>query len=164
MDEATKREIIKLRRQGNTYPQIANLVGYGLKSIQKVIGENAPELAKMQIPKISADKRRAIARSYYGGMTIEEVHQKHGVGYVSINRIAKEFRAEYGGKKPRGYKSDFTDEQLAEIRADYEERNFTTRQLYDKWCITGEQLFLYGIIKEVPKRAKLRVLAKEKRK
>ena len=163
MDEATKREIIKLRRQGNTYPQIANLVGYGLKSIQKVIGENAPELAKMQIPKISADKRRAVARDYYGGMTIEEVHQKHGVGYVNINRIAKEFREEYGGKKPRGYKSDFTDEQLAEIRADYE-KGLTVRNLYDKWSITGEQLFLYGIIKELPKRAKLRVLAKEKRK
>lgn len=157
MDEATKREIIKLRRQGNTYPQIANLVGYGLKSIQKVIGENAPELAKMQIPKISADKRRAVARDYYGGMTIEEVHQKHGVGYVSIARIAKEFRAEYGGKKPRGYKSDFTDEQLAEIRADYE-KGLTVRNLYDKWAITGEQLFLYGIIKELPKRAKLRQL------
>lgn len=157
MDEATKREIIKLRRQGNTYPQIANLVGYGLKSIQKVIGENAPELAKMQVPKISSDKRRALARDYYGGMTIEEVHQKHGVGYVSIARIAKEFRAEYGGKKPRGYKSDFTDEQLAEIRADYES-GLTVRNLYDKWAITGEQLFLYGIIKELPKRAKLRQL------
>lgn len=157
MDEATKREIIKLRRQGNTYPQISNLVGYGLKSIQKVIGENAPELAKMQIPKISADKRRAIARSYYGGLTIEEVHQKHGVGYVSIARIAKEFRAEYGGKKPRGYKSDFTDEQLAQIKADIE-NGLSLRGAYDKWCITGEQLFLYGIIKELPKRAKLRQL------
>ena len=129
-----------------------------MKSIQKVIGENAPELAKMRVTYISADKRRAVARDYYGGMTIEEVRQKHGVGYVSIAKIAKEFRAEYGGKKTRGYKSDFTDEQLAEIRADYEERNLTTRQLYDKWCITGEQLFLYGIIKELPKRAKLRQL------
>ena len=158
MDEATKREIIKLRRQGNTYPQISNLVGYGLKSIQKVIAENAPQLAKMRVPRISADKRRAIARSYYSGMTAEEVHEKYGVGYVSINRIAKEFRAEYGGKKPRGRREDFTDEQIAEIRADYEERNLTTRQLYDKWCITGEQLFLYGIINELPKRAKLRQL------
>ena len=158
MDEATKREIIKLRRQGNTYPQIANLVGYGLKSIQKVIGENAPELARINVPYISAEKRRAVARDYYANaMTIEEVHQKHGVGYVSIAKIAKEFREEYGGKKTRGYKADFTEEQIAEIRADYES-GMTVRALYNKWCVTGEQLFLYGIIKELPKRAKLRQL------
>ena len=157
MEEATKREIIRLRKQGSTYPEISNLVGYGLKSIQKVIGENAPHLAKMKVPRISIDKKRAIARDYYGGMTCEEVHAKHGVGYVSINRIAKEFRAEYGGKKPRGRRDGFTDEQIAKIRADYKS-GLSIRELYDKWAITGEQLFLYGIIPALPKRAKLRQL------
>lgn len=161
MDETTKREIIRLRRQGSTYPEISNLVGYGLKSIQKVIGENAPELGKMRVPKISAEKRRAVARAYYGGLTIEEIHEKFGVGYGSISQIAKEYRAEYGGKKPRGRRENFTDEQIAEIRADYES-GLTRRELYDKWAITGEQLFLYGIIPAIPKRAKLRTLAKEK--
>ncbi len=157
MEEATKREIIRLRKQGSTYPEISNLVGYGLKSIQKVIGENAPHLAKMKVPRISIDKKRAIARDYYGGMTCEEVHAKHGVGYVSINQIAKEFRAEYGGKKPRGRREVFTDEQIAEIRMEYKS-GLSIRELYDKWAITGEQLFLYGIIPALPKRAKLRQL------
>jgi transposase len=160
MDEATKREIIKLRIQGNTYPQISNLVGYGLKSIQKVIGENAPELAEMRVPRISIDKKRAIARDYYGGMTCEEVHAKHGVGYVSINQIAKEFRAEYGGKKPRGRRDGFTDEQIAQIKAEIE-GGLSLRGAYNKWCITGEQLFLYGIIKTLPPRAKLQILSKK---
>lgn len=162
MDEATKREIIKLRKQGYTYPQIGNFVGYGLKSIQKVIGENAPELAKMKVPRMSVEKRRSVARDYYGGLTCDEIREKHKIGWYSVQKIAKEFRVEYGGKKPRGRRNDFTDEQIAEIRADYEERNLTTRQLYNKWCVTGEQLFLYGIIPALPKRAKLRTLSKEK--
>jgi transposase len=157
MDEATKREIIKLRKQGYTYPQIGNFVGYGLKSIQKVIGENAPDLAKMKVPRLSAEKRRSVARDYYGGLTCDEIREKHKIGWYSVQQIAKEFRAEYGGQKPRGRRNDFTDEQIAEIRADYE-RGLTRRELYDKWAVTGEQLFLYGIIKELPKRAKLRQL------
>lgn len=161
MEEMTKREIIRLRKGGATYPEISNLVGYGLKSIQKVIGENAPELAEMRIPRISVEKRRAVARDYYGGLTIEEIHEKYKVGYGSINKIAKEFRVEYGGKKPRGRRENFTDEQIAKIRADYES-GLTRRELYDKWAVTGEQLFLYGIIDQVPKRAKLRVLRGKK--
>ena len=155
MEEATKREIIRLRKQGSTYPEISNLVGYGLKSIQKVIGENAPELAEMRIPRISVEKRKAVARDYYGGLTIKEIQAKHKVGHRTIAQIAKDYRAEYGGKKPRGRRENFTDEQIAEIRADYES-GLTRRELYDKWAITGEQLFLYGIISELPKRARLR--------
>ncbi len=157
MDEATKREIIKLRRQGNTYPQISNLVGYGLKSIQKVIGENAPELAEMRVPRISAERKKSVARAYYGGMTREEIHKKYGVGRHAIEKIAREFRAEYGGEKPRGRRENFTDEQIAEIKADID-GGLSLRGAYDKWAITGEQLFIYGIIKEVPKRARLRQL------
>ena len=157
MEEATKREIIRLRKQGSTYAEISNLVGYGLKSIQKVIGENAPELAEMRIPRISVEKKNAVARDYYGGLTIAEIREKHKVGYHAIAKIAKEYRAEYGGKKPRGRRENFTDEQIAEIRADYES-GLTRRELYDKWAVTGEQLFLYGIIDQVPKRAKLRQL------
>ena len=161
MEETTKREIIRLRKGGATYPEISNLVGYGLKSIQKVIGENAPELSEMRIPRISVEKRRSVARDYYGGLTIEEIREKYKVGYGSINKIAKDFRAEYGGKKPRGRRENFTDEQIAEIRADYES-GLTRRELYDKWAITGEQLFLYGIISELPKRAKLRQIGAKK--
>ena len=158
MEETTKREIIRLRKGGATYPEISNLVGYGLKSIQKVIGENAPELAEMRIPRISVERKNAIARDYYGGLTIKEIQAKHKVGHRTIAQIAKDYRAEYGGKKPRGRRENFTDEQIAEIRADYESGNYSIRKLYDKWAVTGEQLFLYGIIKELPKRAKLRQL------
>lgn len=160
MEETTKREIIRLRKGGATYPEISNLVGYGLKSIQKVIGENAPALAKMKIPRISLEKKKLIARDYYGGLTCEEIRKKHKVGWGAVQNIAKEFRQEYGGEKARGRRDNFTDEQIAEIRADYES-GLTRRELYNKWAITGEQLFLYGIIQELPKRARLRQLKKK---
>jgi transposase-like protein len=158
MDEATKQEIIQLRRSGSTYPEISNLVGYGLKSIQKVIGENAPELAKMRFPKITIEKKKAVARDYYiNGLTMKEVVEKHGISVVALQKIREQFSEQYGGKKRTAVRITFTDKQLDEIRKDYG-NGMSIRQLYEKWAITGEQLFLYGIINELPKRAKLREL------
>lgn len=111
MEEATKREILRLRRQGATYQEIGNLVGYGLKSIQKIIGENAPELAKMSMPKVSIEKRRAVAKSYYAdGFTAKECMAKYGIGGRAMNSIRLQFREQYGGKKKRAVKTNFTDE------------------------------------------------------
>lgn len=147
MEEATKREILRLRRQGATYPEISNLVGYGLKSIQKVIGENAPELAKMKIPRISLDRKKAIARAYYEeGLTEKEVKAKYGIGGYTLNKIRLQFREEYGGKKRNGAKTRFTDEQIAEIRADYEQGK-KPRYLYETYGITRSALRRYGIMK-----------------
>lgn len=154
MEEATKREILRLRRQGATYPEISNLVGYGLKSIQKVIGENAPELAKMKIPRLSLDRKRTIARAYYEeALTEKEVKAKYGIGGFTLNKIRVQFREEYGGKKRNGAKTRFTDEQIAEIRADYES-GMPVRKLYEKWLITRTQLRRYGIIQANGNRAK----------
>ena len=128
MEEATKREIIRLRRQGATYPEISNLVGYGLKSIQKVIGENAPELAKMKIPRLSLDRKRTIARAYYEeALTEKEVKAKYGIGGYTLNKIRLQFREEYG---------------------------IPVRKLYEKWLITRTQLRRYGIIQANGNRAK----------
>lgn len=147
MEETTKREILRLRRQGATYPEISNLVGYGLKSIQKVIGENAPELAKMKIPRISLDRKRTIARAYYEeGLTEKEVKAKYGIGGFTLNKIRLQFREEYGGKKRNGAKTRFTDEQIAEIRADYEQGK-KPRYLYETYGITRSALRRYGIMK-----------------
>ena len=147
MEESTKREILRLRRQGATYPEISNLVGYGLKSIQKVIGENAPELAKMKIPRISLDRKRTIARAYYEeALTEKEVKAKYGIGGFTLNKIRLQFREEYGGKKRNGAKTRFTDEQIAEIRADYEQGK-KPRYLYETYGITRSALRRYGIMK-----------------
>ena len=147
MEEATKREILRLRRQGATYPEISNLVGYGLKSIQKVIGENAPELAKMKIPRLSLDRKRTIARAYYEeALTEKEVKAKYGIGGFTLNKIRLQFREEYGGKKRNGAKTRFTDEQIAEIRADYEQGK-NPRYLYETYGITRSALRRYGIMK-----------------
>ena len=147
MEEAIKREILRLRRQGATYPEISNLVGYGLKSIQKVIGENAPEFAKMKIPRISLDRKKAIARAYYEeALTEKEVKAKYGIGGYTLNKIRVQFREEYGGKKRNGAKTRFTDEQIAEIRADYEQGK-KPRCLYETYGITRSALRRYGIMK-----------------
>ncbi len=147
MEEATKREILRLRRGGATYPEISNLVGYGLKSIQKVIGESAPELAKMSIPRISIEKRRAVARDYYGnGLTANECMAKHGIGGRAMNIIRLQFREEYGGKKALGGRRNFSDEMIAEIRAEYE-NGVSVRKLYENYGITRSALRRYGITK-----------------
>lgn len=154
MEEATKREILRLRRGGATYPEISNLVGYGLKSIQKVIGENAPELAKIRVPRIPLDRRKRIAEDYYAnGLSQKEVQAKYGIGAKEMNIIRLQFREQYGGKKKRAVKTNFTDEQIAEIRAEYES-NSSVRKLYEKWAITRSQLRRYGIIQANGNRAK----------
>ena len=154
MEETTKREILRLRRGGATYPEISNLVGYGLKSIQKVIGENAPELAKMSIPRISIEKKRAVARDYYGnGLTAKECMAKHGIGARAMNIIRLQFREEYGGKKALGGRRTFSDEMIAEIRAEYEQ-GATCRELYEKHGINRSQLRRYGITQENGNRGK----------
>lgn len=154
MEEATKREILRLRRQGATYQEIGNLVGYGLKSIQKVIGEIAPELAKMRLPRIPLDRRKRIAEDYYAnGLSQKEVQAKYGIGAKAMNIIRLQFREQYGGKKKRAVKTNFTGEQIAEIRAEYES-NGSVRKLYEKWAITRSQLRRYGIIQSNGNRAK----------
>lgn len=147
MEEATKREILRLRRQGATYPEISNLVGYGLKSIQKIIGENAPELAKMRVPRIPIDRRKRIAEDYYvNGLSQKEVQAKYGIGANAMNIIRLQFREQYGGKKKRAVKTNFTDEQIAEIRAEYENGK-SVRWLYENYAITRSALRKYGIMK-----------------
>ncbi len=148
MEETTKREILRLRRGGATYQEIGNLVGYGLKSIQKVIGENAPELAKMSIPRISIEKRRAVAKAYYAdGLTAEECMAKYGIGARAMNIIRLQFREEYGGKKAMGgVRRNFSDEMIAEIRAEYEQ-GCSVRKLYENYGITRSALRRYGITK-----------------
>lgn len=147
MEETTKREILRLRRGGATYQEIGNLVGYGLKSIQKVIGENAPELAKMSIPRISMEKRRAVARDYYAnGLTADECMAKYGIGAKAMNIIRLQFREQYGGKKKRAVKTNFTDEQIAEIRVHFEQGK-SVRWLYENYAITRSALRKYGIMK-----------------
>lgn len=158
MEEQTKRQIVKLRRGGATYNEISNLVGYGLKSIQKVMKECAPELVKMPTVRVSAEKKRAIARDYYeNGLTTREVVAKYGLSERTLQNIRNEFCEEFGGKKRTAVRSKFTDEMIAEIKADID-NGLSVRGAYEKWSITGEQLFLYGIINELPKRAKLREL------
>lgn len=147
MEEATKREILRLRRQGATYPEISNLVGYGLKSIQKIIGENAPELAKMRVLRIPIDRRKRIAEDYYvNGLSQKEVQAKYGIGANAMNIIRLQFREQYGGKKKRAVKTNFTDEQIAEIRAEYENGK-SVRWLYENYAITRSALRKYGIMK-----------------
>lgn len=154
MEEATKREILRLRRQGATYQEIGNLVGYGLKSIQKVIGEIAPELAKMRLPRIPLDRRKRIAEDYYANcLSQKEVQAKYGIGAKAMNIIRLQFREQYGGKKKSAVKTNFTDEQIAEIRAEYEKHG-SVRKLYEKWAITRSQLRRYGIIQANGNRAK----------
>lgn len=147
MEEAIKREILRLRRQGATYQEIGNLVGYGLKSIQKIIGENAPELAKMRVPRIPIDRRKRIAEDYYvNGLSQKEVQAKYGIGAKAMNIIRLQFREQYGGKKKRAVKTNFTDEQIAEIRAEYENGK-SVRWLYENYAITRSALRKYGIMK-----------------
>lgn len=153
MEETTKREILRLRRQGATYQEIGNLVGYGLKSIQKVIGETDPELAKMRVPRIPLDRRKRIAEDYYAnGLSQKEVQAKYGIGAKAMNIIRLQFREQYGGKKKRAVKTNFTDEQIAEIRAEYES-GVSVRSLYEKHAITRSQLRRYGIIQANGNRA-----------
>lgn len=147
MDEMTKQEIVTLRRHGSTYPEIGNIVGYSIKTIQKVIGEKAPELAKMSLPRVPIEVRRAVAKDYYlNGLTADECMEKHKIGGRIMNTIRVQFREEYGGKKATGRRQKFTDELVEEIRSEYA-NGATVRSLYERYGITRSALRRYGITK-----------------
>lgn len=145
MDEATKQEIVNLRRHGSTYPEIGNIVGYSIKSIQKVIGEKAPELAKMSLPRVPIEVRRAVAKDYYlNGLTATECMAKHEIGARAMNAVRVQFRDEYGGKKATGRRQKFTDELVEEIREAYA-NGATVRSLYERYGVTRSALRRFGI-------------------
>lgn len=148
MEETTKREILRLRRQGATYPEIGNIVGYSIKSIQKVIGEKAPELAKMSLPRVPIEVRRAVAKDYYlNGLTANECMVKHEIGARAMNAVRVQFRDEYGGKKATGRRQKFTEELVEEIRDAYANGE-TVRGLYEMYGVTRSALRRFGITKQ----------------
>lgn len=147
MDEETKQEIVQLRRHGATYSEIENLVGYGIKTIQTVMGEKAPELARMPVPRVPMEKRRAIARDYYAnGLTAQECMEKHGIGARAMNVVRLQFRDEYGGKKAAGRRQNFTADLVELVRAEYD-GGTSVRSLYEKYGITRTDLRKFGITK-----------------
>lgn len=108
MTDEQKAEIVRLRKSGLKYAEIANLANISYQTVRYVIITNCCELINKKRPytELSAERLHAAAVDYYeNDLTQKEVFKKHRIGCREMQQIRRLYADRYP-KKRRGKKTD----------------------------------------------------------